>query len=123
MDEAGRSYFPLSSHLGRTRVGDVDDWSGVSDGRQRRRIQNRRNQRARSEEELLPSDPIHDWKMKSRLTTRQERRSVEYAARLTMTTHLLTRSLCQRGPIRCGYLATLASSSRCILRCMDPKPP
>ncbi|OTA99626.1 hypothetical protein M426DRAFT_325010 [Hypoxylon sp. CI-4A] len=47
MDEAGRFYFPLSSHLGGTRVGDVDDWSGVSDGRQRRKVQNRRNQRAR----------------------------------------------------------------------------
>ncbi|KAI1776588.1 hypothetical protein F4818DRAFT_439989 [Hypoxylon cercidicola] len=47
MDEIGRFYFPLSTNLVGTYVGDVDDWSGVTDGRQRRKIQNRRNQRAR----------------------------------------------------------------------------
>ncbi|XXG98841.1 hypothetical protein Hte_005171 [Hypoxylon texense] len=47
MDEVGRFYFPLNTNLAGTRVGDVDDWTGVTNGRQRRRIQNRRNQRAR----------------------------------------------------------------------------
>ncbi|KAI1370134.1 hypothetical protein F4677DRAFT_451682 [Hypoxylon crocopeplum] len=47
MDEFSRSYFPLSTSLAEARVRDVDDWSGVADSRQRRRIQNRRNQRAR----------------------------------------------------------------------------
>lgn len=60
MDEVVRSYFPLNTNLAGTRVGDVDDWSGVTNGRQRRRIQNRRNQRARRAKKRGTCDQADD---------------------------------------------------------------
>lgn len=47
MNEQSNSHFPLISDIW---VKDVDDWLGVADTRQRRKIQNRRNQRAFREE-------------------------------------------------------------------------
>ncbi|KFY98580.1 hypothetical protein V500_01600 [Pseudogymnoascus sp. VKM F-4518 (FW-2643)] len=43
MDEQSHSHFPFNGNIW---VNDVDDWMGVTDSHQRRKIQNRRNQRA-----------------------------------------------------------------------------
>lgn len=46
MNEQSRSHFHLGSDVW---VKSVDDWGGVTDSQQRRKIQNRRNQRASRE--------------------------------------------------------------------------
>lgn len=47
MDKQSHSHFPFNGNIW---VNDVDDWMGVTDSHQRRKIQNRRNQRAFREE-------------------------------------------------------------------------
>lgn len=48
MSEQGPSCFPPGDN--RIWVKDVDDWQGITNQQERRRIQNRRNQRALREE-------------------------------------------------------------------------